>query len=144
MFLGDFQTDLGNFRANLGSAESQKEKVFGMRKKGYKGRTEKRILSKCNDVCRTYDEIQFAYADMLQANNSIKEIRCNVLLDGLQEGEYTSDFVCIKTDGDMMVRECVQRKHLMKPMTVKLLDVSREYWLRHGVSDWGLVIDAEK
>lgn len=26
-----------------------------MRKKGYKGRTEKRILSKCNDVCRTYD-----------------------------------------------------------------------------------------
>lgn len=25
---GDFQADLGNFRANLGSAESQKEKVF--------------------------------------------------------------------------------------------------------------------
>ena len=44
----------------------------------------------------------------------------------------------------MMVRECVQRKHLMKPMTVKLLDDSREYWLRHGVSDWGLVIDEEK
>ena len=36
-----------------------------MRKKGYKGRTEKRILSKCNDVCRTYDAIQFAYEDLL-------------------------------------------------------------------------------
>ena len=112
-----------------------------MRKKGYKGRTEKRILSKCKDVCRTYDAIQFAYADILQADNSIREIQCNVPLDGLSEGEYTSDFVCIKIDGDIMVRECVQRKYLLKPMTVKLLDASREYWLRHGVTDWGLVID---
>ncbi len=42
-----------------------------------------------------------------------------------------------------MVRECVFRKFLMKPMTVKLLDASREYWLRHGVMDWGVVIDEE-
>ena len=42
-----------------------------------------------------------------------------------------------------MVREYVFRKFLMKPLTVKLLDASREYWLRHGVSDWGLVIDEE-
>jgi len=31
-----------------------------MRKKGYKGRCEKRVLSKCQDVCRTYDDIQRA------------------------------------------------------------------------------------
>ena len=43
-----------------------------------------------------------------------------------------------------MVMECVQRKYLQKPMTVKLLDISRDYWLKHGVSDWGIVIDAEK
>lgn len=115
-----------------------------MRKKGYKGRCEKRILSKCNDVCRTYDAIQSAYADILQADESIVEIRCNVLLDGLPEGEYTSDFVCIRNNGDLMVRECVQRKHLMKPMTVKLLDASREYWLRHGIADWGITVDEEK
>lgn len=115
-----------------------------MRKKNFKGRCEKRLISKCEGVCRTYDAIQSAYADILQADDSISEIRCNVLLDGLPEGEYTSDYVCIKTDGDMMVRECVQRKHLMKPMTVKLLDASREYWLRHGVTDWGLVVDEEK
>ena len=66
-----------------------------MRKKGYKGRTEKRILSKCNDVCRTYDAIQFAYADILQTDDSIREIRCNVPLDGLPEGEYTSDLWCM-------------------------------------------------
>ena len=115
-----------------------------MRKKGFKGQVKKRVIGKCEGVFLAYDEIQSAYADMLQADDGIVEIRCNVLLDGLDEGEYTSDFVCIKTYGDMMVRECVQRKFLMKPMTVRLLDASREYWLRHGVADWGLVIDAEK
>ena len=115
-----------------------------MRKKNYKGRCEKRTLAKCKDVCRTYDTIQFTYADMLESNKDIKEIRCNVLLDSLEEGEYTSDFVCIKTNNDLMVRECVFRKFLTKPLTVKLLDASREYWLRHGVTDWGIVTDADK
>ena len=115
-----------------------------MRKKGFKGRCEKRTIGKCAELCRTYDAIQFAYADILQQSSDVQEIRCNVLLDGLTEGEYTSDFVCIKTDGDMMVRECVQRKFLTKPMTVRLLDASQEYCRRHGVADWGLVIDAEK
>lgn len=115
-----------------------------MRKKSYKGRCEKRVLSKCQNVCRTYDAIQYAYADVLQKDNKIKEIRCNVLLGGLPDGEYTSDFVCVKSNGDMMVRECVFRKFLTKPLTVKLLDASKDYWLKHGVADWGLVIDAEE
>lgn len=115
-----------------------------MRKKGYKGRCEKRMLKKSKEVCRLYDTIQSAYADILQACEDVREIRCNVLLDGLAEGEYMSDFVCVKPDGDLMVRECVHRKHLMKPLTVRLLDASRVYWLNHGVSDWGLVIDEEK
>ena len=114
-----------------------------MRKKGYKGRCEKKDLSKSQEVCRTYDAIQSNYADILQNDNDIQEIRCNVLLEGLSEGAYTSDFVCVKSDGDLMVRECVFRKFLKKPMTVKLLDVSRNYWLHHGVSDWGMVIDEE-
>jgi hypothetical protein len=57
--------------------------------------------------------------------------------------EYTTDFVCVKTDQELMVRECISRRLLTKPMTVKLLDQSREYWLRRGVSDWGIVIDEE-
>ena len=80
---------------------------------------------------------------MREAGDEITEIKCNVLLDGLEVGEYTSDFVCTKADGDLMVRECVYRKFLMKPLTVKLLDASRDYWLRHGVTDWGVVIDEE-
>ena len=77
---------------------------------------------------------------MLEENQEIKEIQCNVFLDGLEVGEYTSDFVCKKTGNHLMVRE----KYLMKPMTVKLLDASRVYWLRLGVQDWGLVIDGEE
>lgn len=115
-----------------------------MRKKGYKGRCEKRTLSKSAEVCKLYDAIQSIYADMLQECKEVKEIRCNVLLEGLEEGEYTSDFVCVKEDNNLMVRECVFRKFLTKPMTVKLLDASREYWLNHGVSDWGLIIDEKK
>ena len=114
-----------------------------MRKKNFKGRCEKRMLSKCTEVCRTYDAIQYAYADLLQASDEIKDIRCNVLMDGLDIGEYTSDFVCTKAGGDLMVRECVFRRLLMKPLTVKLLDASRDYWMRHRVADWGVVIDAE-
>lgn len=115
-----------------------------MRKKNYKGRCEKRTLSKSKEVCRIYDGIQSAYIDILQKSSEIKEIRCNVLLDGLENEEYTSDFVCVKDNGNLMVRECVFRKFLMKPMTVKLLDKSREFWLKHGVTDWGIIIDEEK
>lgn len=115
-----------------------------VRRKNYKGRCEKRVLGKSTEVCRLYDEIQALYANRLQDCEEIKEIRCNVLLEGLEVGDYTSDFVCVKSDGDLMVRECVYRKFLTKPMTVKLLDASRNYWLNHGVTDWGLVIDEEK
>lgn len=120
------------------------ERGATMRKKNFKGRCEKRTLSKCQDICRTYDSIQYAYADILQSCEEIAEIKCNVFLEGLELGEYTSDFVCVKSDQNLMVRECVQRKHLTKPLTMKLLDASREYWLNHGVTDWGLVIDEEK
>ena len=75
-----------------------------MRKKGFKGQVKKRVIGKCKGVFRAYDEIQSACADILQTDDWIVEIRCNVLLDGLDEGEYTSDFVCINVVGDMMVR----------------------------------------
>ena len=45
-----------------------------MRKKNFKGRCEKRAIAKCNEVCRTYDAIQYAYADILQASDEVKEI----------------------------------------------------------------------
>lgn len=115
-----------------------------MRKRTQKTRCEKKKLKKCDEICKTYDKVQAACADGLDQREGIVKIRCNVPLDGLQEGDYCSDFVCRKENGDLMVRECVFRQHLTKPMTARLLEASRIYWLKHGVSDWGIVIDAGK
>jgi hypothetical protein len=125
-------------------ADSQENKEVVMKKKGYKGRCEKRSLSKCVGICRTYDPIQSAYADKLAADEQVKEFQCNVLLEGLSIGEYTTDFLGTMQDGSLRVRECVSRDHLTKPMNVKLLDASRGYWQKNGVADWKIVTDAEK
>lgn len=111
-----------------------------MRKKNYKGRCEKRVISKCNDICKTYTLLQSAYANILEDDKDISQIRCNVPLENL---DYTTDFVCVKSNKDLMVRECIDRKLITKPLTVKMLDISREYWLNRGVTDWGLVINEE-
>ena len=42
-----------------------------------------------------------------------------------------------------MVRECVWRINLQKPSYAKLLDISHNYWLSHGIEDWGIVIEKE-
>lgn len=80
-----------------------------MKKKSYRGtRCEKRTMSKCVDgVARTYNVLESKYADRLEADPNVKEFRCQVLLEGLEIGEYCSDFVATKVDGDLMVRECV-------------------------------------
>lgn len=115
-----------------------------MRKKNYKGRCTKRTVSKSKEVCKTYDDIAFKYLDLLEANKNIVEIKCNVPVNLSELGEYTTDFVCMKKDGDLLVRECVFRKLITRPSTIKLLDASREYWLKRGVTDWGLVINEEE
>lgn len=115
-----------------------------MKKKNYKGRCVKRTIAKSKELCRTYDDIAYMYLDVLQAREDVEEIKCNVLIDLSELGEYTTDFVCVKTDRDLLVRECVYRKLILKPLTAKLLDASREYWLKHGVTDWGIVTDAEE
>lgn len=44
-----------------------------MRKKGYKGRCEKKDLAKSREVCRTYAAIQSTYADILQNDKGNEE-----------------------------------------------------------------------
>lgn len=114
-----------------------------MRATSYKGRCTKKRLNKSETTVKLYDEIQLAYASILEANDDIMEIRCNVLIDPVDGSDFTSDFVCIKSNGDIMVRECVCRKKLSLPRTAKLLDASRTYWTNRGVLDWGLVTEKE-
>lgn len=111
-----------------------------MYKKAYKGRCKKRYVAKCEGVCRTFNDIQEKYADRLSKDEDIQSFRCNVLMEGLEDGDYTTDIVATKTDGTLIVRECVCRRHLMKPKTCRLLEQSRQYWQRRGVigADWGM------
>ena len=111
-----------------------------MRTKSIKDRCTKRKLKKCEEVAKTYDKIQTAYADVLDRDPDVKSIRCNVPLDG---EDYMTDFLCTKQDGDLMVRECVFRSKLSLPRTCKLLDISREFWLKRGVTDWAIVVEKE-
>lgn len=113
-----------------------------MRKKNYKGRCEKQSLEKFTTICKTYEPLQTAYAMFLVENKNIAEVRCNVFLDGEKCGEYMTDFVCTKTDGQLIVRECMSRKLLSRPQMAAMMDMSRSYWLEHGVTDWGIVTDA--
>lgn len=140
-FLGEFsQFCKGFWESNL----EIYERLMCMRKKNFKGRCIKEAVGKAKEVCRTYDSIQHSYLSVLQNNPKIKIIKCNVAFDDPELGEYTSDYLCTKVDNDLMVRECVYRRLLSKPKTAKLLDASRNYWLKHGVNDWGLVVDAKE
>ncbi len=114
-----------------------------MKKINYKGRCEKRKVSKCKDVCRTYSKIQYAYLDVLENDEDVLSFECNVCLEGVADSKYSSDFVIKMSDGSTRVRECVWRNNLNKPSYTKLLDMSRNYWLAHGVEDWGIVIEKE-
>lgn len=114
-----------------------------MQRKDYKGRCEKRKLGKAKEVCRFYSDIQSAYGDTLDGDASVVEIICNAPMEGLALGDYTSDFLCKLADSTYMVRECVQRKFLTKPKTYRELEASRDYWRKHGIDNWGLVIDKE-
>lgn len=111
-----------------------------MKKKNFKGRCVKRTIQKCRGVCRTYNDIQYAYADVL-AEMEIAEFQCNV---PILDGEYTTDFLCVKEGGDMFVRECVSRKKLSFPQTCKLLDASRNFWARRNITDWAIVVEKEE
>lgn len=143
VFLGESATNFIFGKYNFGKNRNIIQEVL-MRKIGYKGRCEKKTLSKCKEVCRTYDPIQSKYAELLDGLPEIEEIRCNVPLEGFKEGDYMTDFVCVKNGGDLMVRECVWRNRITKPLNVKLLDASREYWSSRGVKDWGIVTNEEE
>ena len=115
-----------------------------MRNSNSKVRCEKRQMSKCKGVVKTYNDLQYAFANILEKDATIKEFVCNYPLSDfpITDGKYTTDFYCTTTEGEVIVYECCFRKHITKPLTAKLLDESRNYWLKRGV-DWRLVIDAE-
>ncbi len=69
-----------------------------MKKINYKGRCEKRKVSKCEGICRTYNKIQSAFVDELENDDNILSFECNVLLKGVANDLYSSDFVAKRVD----------------------------------------------
>ena len=108
-----------------------------MIKKGFKGRCQKRQMKKCKEVVRTYGAIQLAYAERLEQEDSIIEFQCNVMLSGLEAGEYSSDFVCEKQNGDLMVRECVETEILKEANDCEVTGCIKGVLDKTGVSQTG-------
>lgn len=133
-----------NFSEHFSEHFSENQEGVSMRSKRIKDRCTKMQLSKCDTTARLYDQVMIAFAGLLERNKQVSKIMCNVSMDGLDEGEFTSDFVCVKANGDYMVRECTWRKKLTLPRTARLLEASRKYWARRGVQDWGIIVEKER
>lgn len=63
-----------------------------MRKKTFKGHCEKRVIAKCNEVCRTYDAIQYVYADVLQASDG-SENHCLPYIPDYADSELAEQII---------------------------------------------------
>lgn len=112
-----------------------------MRNTNTKGKTMTRSLTKCNKRFIAYNEVQWAYAEVLEKDDDIAEIKCNVKLLGFELGDnYSTDFVCSKNNGELLIVETVPKKHLLKPMNCRLLDCSHRYWMNRGATDFRLVV----
>lgn len=107
-------------------------------------KTLKTKLKKSKNIFFAFNNVQFQYGKQLDLNEDVVEIKSNVKLIGCSLGDnFTSDFVCTKKNGELMVRECVIKDKLLKPLTLKMLDSSRNFWLSNNVTDWGIVIGNE-
>lgn len=114
-----------------------------MRNKVQKGKCVKMTLPHFEEVVKTYDDLQLAAAKSLSANSNFVSIQSNVDCIEIDGIKYTSDFLCRDKDGSYTVYECVYRKYLDKPKTVKLLDASQKFWQGRGCT-WGLIIEKEE
>ena len=119
------------------------EKECIMRNSNTRTSTTKIKLPKCKNIFYAYNDLQLKYGELLSKRNDVQEFKANVKLDGFSLGDsYTTDFVIITNDGKTVIRECVYKDKILKPLTIKLLDASREYWIARGFKDWGIVVNA--
>ena len=105
--------------------------------------TIKKKLPKCISTFYAYNSLQLKFGELLSSRDDVQDFKANVKLDGFPLGDsYTTDFVITTTEGKTFIRECVYKDKILKPLTIKMLDASREYWISRGYKDWGIVIDA--
>ena len=79
-----------------------------MRKKNYKGRCIKRQLKKCVGVCKTYDAVQYAEADLLSERDILDNTSTGRLIRTilLAFAEFERDLIVERTtEGRSLARE---------------------------------------
>ena len=89
-------------------------------------RTIKTKLGKSKNGFHAHNDIQLKYGKKLDEDEEAVGIKANIKLVGCELGDYyTTDFYCIRKNGEPFVRECISRERLMKPLTAHMLDASR-------------------
>ena len=107
-----------------------------MIRKNFKGRCRKWKLEKCKNVMRAYSDIQEVYAEQLAVDDSVKEIRCNVMMTGLEEGEYTSDLKEKYCDEKGRLKENYPSIHQFRYFYRKNRKLQTYYISRNGLKDY--------
>ena len=89
-----------------------------MRNKNTHSLTIKGKLNKKKGVFVAFNQLQFKYGQLLDKDDEIVEIQANYSLKDFSFGNnYTSDFVCKKSNGELKIRGCIYRKNIMKFIT---------------------------
>ncbi len=99
-----------------------------------------KALTKSKKRFVAYNEVQLKYADVLEKDNDVVDIRANVRLKDFELGNYSTDFVVTKSDGSISVIETVFKKNLFRKGTIECLDASYKYWQQKGVTDFKVVV----
>ena len=87
-----------------------------------------------NGVCKLYSSLQRKLAERFENDDSVETFEVNVKVDELPiDGAFTTDLLVKFKDGSLKACECILRRHLTKPMSMRLLSLSRAYWMKKGV-----------
>lgn len=116
-----------------------------MKSKNSNVTTIKSHINKCeNDVCITNSVIQTKGTEFLASLGEIVSFKTNVPFIAADGKEYTSDILAVTIDGSPVIAECIALKLLANAKYLQKLELSYEYWIGHGVTDWRiLAVDDE-
>jgi len=105
--------------------------------------TFKKKLPKCSTIFYAYSDLQRKYGELISKREDVIEFKANVKLEKFPLGEsFTTDFLITTTSGTE-IREIIYRNQLFKKSKLEQLSASRAYWREKGITNWGIVVDAE-
>lgn len=124
-----------------------------MNKTANKSRDIKFFSPKNGKTITVHTAVAKRFCDTLEKDDQVKSYQTNVELVNWQEKcsivglrtsyvntQWSSDFLIIKADDSVMVRELMSLEDLKKKSEIEKLEISRRYWKVAHVSDWGIIL----